>query len=182
LTRIEGDPSASALEDISLYELLGNIAADCELEAGARGHRLILESDQPVVVQGQPELLHRATENIVRNAIHHTEEGTDIEIGVQLKGDLATISVRDHGPGVPEPFLQDIFKPFFRVEDDRSRSSGGVGLGLAIARRAVVVHQGRIVAHNAHPGLTVIIELPHARAPERRQEIETHQPSALRFR
>ena len=73
---------------------------------------------------------------------------------------MATISVRDHGPGVPEPFLADIFKPFFRVEDDRSRSSGGVGLGLAIARRAVEVHHGRITARNAQPGLAITIELP----------------------
>ena len=96
----------------------------------------------------------------MRNAIRHTEEGTAVEIGLELKGDRAMISVRDHGPGVPEPFLADIFKPFFRVEDDRSRSSGGVGLGLAIARRAVEVHHGRITARNAHPGLAITIELP----------------------
>ena len=80
-----------------------------------------------------------------------------------MKGDVATISVRDHGPGVPESLLGDIFKPFFRVEDDRSRASGGVGLGLAIARRAVEVHHGRILARNALPGLAITIELPHAR-------------------
>ena len=160
LTRIEGDPTAGTLQEVSLDQLLRNIASDCEVEAAARGCRLVLGSDQPIVVPGQPELLHRAVENTVRNAIRHTEEGTAVEIGLELKGDLATISVRDHGPGVPEPLLGDIFKPFFRVEDDRSRSSGGVGLGLAIARRAVEVHQGRISARNAQPGLAITIELP----------------------
>jgi signal transduction histidine kinase len=160
LTRIEGDPSAGISKEVSLDQLLRTIASDCEVEATARGCQLVLRIDQEIVVPGQLELLHRAVENTVRNAIRHTEEGTVVEIGLELEGDRATISVRDHGPGVPEPFLADIFKPFFRVEDDRSRSSGGVGLGLAIARRAVEVHHGRITARNAHPGLAISIELP----------------------
>ncbi len=72
------------------------------------------------------------------------------------------ITVRDRGTGVPEELLAAIFEPFFRVEGDRSRASGGVGLGLAIARRAVDLHRGRISAHNAFPGLLVTIELPLA--------------------
>jgi two-component system sensor histidine kinase CpxA len=167
LTRIEGDPRESALQDVPLAQLLGNIVADCELEAEAKGCRMVHRSDRPIAIAGQPELLHRAVENIVRNAIRHTEEGTSVEVDLVLEGDLATIAVRDHGPGVPEPFLNDIFKPFFRVDDDRSRSSGGVGLGLAIARRAVEVHQGRIMARNAQPGLLITIELPQAREGEK---------------
>jgi len=60
--------------------------------------------------------------------------------------------------------LGAIFEPFFRVEGDRSRASGGVGLGLAIARRAVELHRGKISAHNDCPGLVVDIELPQAQA------------------
>ena len=71
--------------------------------------------------------------------------------------------VRDRGPGVPEEHLAAIFEPFFRVEGHRSRASGGVGLGLAIARRSVELHQGRIAAQQAEPGLQVTIELPRAR-------------------
>lgn len=160
LTRIEGDPAAGALQDVCLDQLLANIASDCQVEAAARECRVILKVVDPVTVPGQPELLHRAVENTVRNAIRHTEEGTAIDVRLERQGDLATISVRDHGPGVPEPFLAAIFKPFFRVEDDRSRKSGGVGLGLAIARRAVEVHHGRITARNAQPGLAITIELP----------------------
>jgi signal transduction histidine kinase len=111
-------------------------------------------------VQGQPELLLRAIENVVRNAIRHAPLDTAVEIDLELNDDVATIRVRDFGPGVPDDLLAAIFEPFVRVEGDRSRASGGVGLGLAIARRAVDLHQGKIKAQNAHPGLTVKIELP----------------------
>jgi len=140
-------------------------ATPFDLEAEARGCQLVVRSVQPAILSGERELLHRAVENIVRNAIRHTAEGTTVEIALELRGEMAVASVRDHGPGVPEAVLTEIFKPFFRVEDDRSRSSGGVGLGLAIARRAVEVHQGTIAAQNAHPGLLISISLPHARAP-----------------
>jgi two-component system, OmpR family, sensor histidine kinase CpxA len=113
-------------------------------------------------VRGESELLHRAVENVLRNAIRHAPEGTSVQIGCAIRDDLATITVRDYGPGVPDDLLGAIFDPFFRVEGHRSRASGGVGLGLAIARRAVLVHGGRISAQNARPGLIVTIELPRA--------------------
>ena len=74
-----------------------------------------------------------------------------------------TISVRDYGPGVPDLELARIFEPFYRVEPSRDASAGGIGLGLAIARRAIEVHQGTILAENATPGLRVTITLPASR-------------------
>ena len=73
---------------------------------------------------------------------------------------MATIAIRDQGPGVPPEALAEIFKPFYRVEKARDRTSGGMGLGLAIASRAVELHKGRMTARNANPGLVVEIELP----------------------
>jgi two-component system sensor histidine kinase CpxA len=73
---------------------------------------------------------------------------------------MAVISVRDRGPGVPAALLQSIFQPFFCVEEARDNASGGVGLGLAIAHRAITLHNGRIWAENMNPGLRVSIELP----------------------
>jgi two-component system sensor histidine kinase CpxA len=70
------------------------------------------------------------------------------------------VVVRDRGAGVPDEHLAAIFEPFFRVEGHRSRASGGVGLGLAIARRSVELHQGRISAQRLEPGLQVTLELP----------------------
>jgi two-component system sensor histidine kinase CpxA len=161
LTRAEGDPLTHKLEGVRLDELMEGLIEDCEVEAEAKGCWLDRTSDEPCTVRGEPELLRRAVENVVRNAVRHAPADTAIEIGLEQRGDVATLSVRDHGPGVPDDLLKTIFEPFFRVEGDRSRASGGVGLGLAIARRAVELHQGKITAQNAHPGLVVHIELPH---------------------
>ena len=123
--------------------------------------------------------MRRAVENVVRNAIRHTPEGTTVELGLELLGDVASIVVRDRGPGVPDDLLGSIFEPFFRVEGHRSRASGGVGLGLAIARRAVSLHRGRIMARNADPGLVITIELPDTRAADRAADFETMPVRAL---
>jgi two-component system sensor histidine kinase CpxA len=160
LTRAEGDPATREHEEVALDGLLLEVVADCALEAEASGCRLELDAGDPATVQGAPELLRRAVENVVRNAIHHAPAGTAVEIDLERDGDMATIAVRDGGPGVPEDLLGPIFEPFFRVEGHRSRIDGGAGLGLAIARRAVDLHRGRIAARNARPGLAVTIELP----------------------
>ena len=159
LTRAEGDPAAREHEEVALDELLHEVASDCALEAEARGCRLNLNAEEPVTIRGAPELLRRAVENVVRNAIRHAPSGTAVEIGLERNGVSARIAVRDLGPGVPEELLDAIFEPFFRVEGHRSRVDGGTGLGLAIARRAVDLHRGRIAARNADPGLLVTIEL-----------------------
>ena len=111
-------------------------------------------------LSGDFELLRRACDNVLRNAIRHAPKGTSVAIGVKAHDRRATISIRDFGPGVPADALPEIFKPFYRVETDRGRASGGVGLGLAIASRAVELHHGKITARNANPGLLVEIELP----------------------
>jgi two-component system sensor histidine kinase CpxA len=162
LTRAEGDPAALAREDVRLDDLLGELADDCALEAGATGCRVELLVEAPCVVSGERELLRRAIENVLRNAIRHAPEGTAVQVALECCGPDARVVVRDRGSGVPDDRLEAIFEPFFRVDDHRSRASGGVGLGLAIARRAAKLHEGRIAARNAHPGLAVSIELPLA--------------------
>ena len=111
---------------------------------------------------GDRELLRRAIENVVRNAIRYAPEHSSVEITLKRESRQAVIAIRDFGPGVPEESLPHLFKPFYRAEADRNRNSGGgVGLGLSIAeQRAVAVHNGRIQASNAKPGLEVEIMLP----------------------
>jgi two-component system sensor histidine kinase CpxA len=162
LTRAEGDPTAHALETVQLDHLVEDLIEDCEVEAQAKGCRVEREAMEPLAVLGEPELLRRAVENVVRNAVRHSPEGATVRISLESAGDVARIRIRDYGPGVPDELLATIFEPFFRVERDRSRASGGIGLGLAIARRAVDLHRGRISAGNAQPGLVVLIELPLA--------------------
>jgi two-component system sensor histidine kinase CpxA len=167
LTRAEGDPAARGDEDVPLGELLRDLAEDCALEAQARGCRLALRVEGPGHVRGARELLRRAVENVVRNAVRHTPEGDAVEVALEGEGGRSRILVRDRGPGVPGDKLGAIFEPFYRVEGHRSRASGGVGLGLAIARRAVELHGGSIRAENARPGLVVTIELPASPATPR---------------
>ncbi len=160
LTRAEGDPGARNVEAVDLGGLLHELVADCALEADARPCGLELSGERSALVEGDQELLRRAGENVLRNAIRHAPAGSVVEVVLTRQGDRAEIAIRDRGPGVPREALAEIFEPFFRVEGDRDRSSGGVGLGLAIARRAVELHGGRVSAFNANPGLVVTIELP----------------------
>ena len=155
VTRAEGDPSTLRFENVRLGDLVRDIVDTNRIEATARGCELKLEGSADVEIQGEPELLRRAVENVIRNAIRYAPAGSAVE--VTLAG--TSIRVRDYGPGVPEEDLARIFDPFYRVDSDRNRTSGGVGLGLAIARRAVELHKGAIRAQNAHPGLLVEISL-----------------------
>lgn len=162
VTRAEGDPGSRNLKSIDVGDLVRTVAEDCSIEAEVRHCRIIQRNDEKIIVTGDPELLHRAVENIVRNAIRHSPEQNLIEVICRKEKDQVLVGVRDYGSGVPEEYLTDIFRPFFRVDDDRNRSSGGVGLGLAIAQRAVSIHHGGITAKNMQPGLLVEISLPVA--------------------
>ena len=155
VTRAEGDPGALEREAVFLEELVRDVVETNRIEATARGCQISLEVISGAQIEGQPELLRRAIENVIRNAIRYAPAGTAVEVTVRGRA----ICVRDHGPGVPDEALARIFDPFYRVENDRDRLSGGAGLGLAIARRAVEVHGGSIRARNANPGLAVEITL-----------------------
>ncbi len=159
VTRAEGDPDGLATEPLRLDELVRVIIDDAHIEAARRGIQIrtdIAEAE----IQGNPELLRRAIENIVRNAIRYSPEHGTVDVRLHRTGFALRVSVRDQGPGVPQESLAHIFDPFYRVEKDRGRTSGGVGLGLAIAKRAVELHHGQMRASNINPGLLVEIDIP----------------------
>jgi signal transduction histidine kinase len=114
-------------------------------------------------VEGDPELLRRAIENVIRNAIRYSPPQSTVEVSLGRNNGKAVVDVRDEGPGVPDEALPRLFDAFYRVDTDRNRTSGGIGLGLSIARRAIELHKGAIRARNAHPGLEVELELPVAK-------------------
>lgn len=178
VTRAEGDPAHQRREAVRLDELVAEVAADGAIEGRARGCSVKFEPPaEPVVVDGDAELLRRAIENVLRNGIRYAPPETTVLVTLQKEPERVLIRVRDYGPGVPDDALPHIFRPFYRVGADRTRSSGGVGLGLAIAQRAVALHHGDIRALNADPGLLVEIELP-SRASEPSPAIVTSEPVA----
>ncbi len=162
VTRAEGDPSHRRTEPVRLDEIVGEVVADSEIEAHALGCRIDFAARPEITVSGDAELLHRAVENVLRNAICHAPKDTAVQVELDQQNGTARLRIRDRGPGVPEQALPQLFEPFYRVESDRGRSSGGVGLGLAIVRRAVGIHHGTVKASNAQPGLAVEIALPVA--------------------
>ncbi|MFB3079679.1 MAG: ATP-binding protein [Lysobacterales bacterium] len=112
--------------------------------------------------QGNRELLWRAMENLLRNALRHTDPDNGVILSLERERKQVHLSVRDFGPGLPEGELEKIFVPFYRVQESRDRGSGGHGLGLSIAANAVRRHGGRIAARNANDGgLIVRVSLPY---------------------
>ncbi|HXE63316.1 MAG TPA: ATP-binding protein [Bryobacteraceae bacterium] len=160
MTRAEGDPASRERKDIRLDRLLRDVAEDCSVEATAHSCNLTLDIHDEITVSGDEELLRRAVENVIRNAIRYSPAGETIDVRLSAAPGAAKVEVRDRGPGVPENQLAQIFQPFFRVDDSRTNATGGVGLGLTIAMRAVKLHNGTIEAKNVAPGLLVTIELP----------------------
>jgi signal transduction histidine kinase len=178
LTRLEsGDIKASSVP-VSLAGLVEEVRSDAAFEARARGCEVRLTRADECPVVGVPDLLRSAVENVLRNAVRYTGEGTAVEVSVSCEPTSAkptsekkepsfeaVVRVRDYGPGVPEESLGQLFRPFYRVAEARDRQSGGVGLGLSIAERAVRSHGGRMVATNAPGGgLEVEIRLPASKA------------------
>jgi signal transduction histidine kinase len=166
LARLEDGEQRVPPTPVLLDEVVLNVAEDAEFEAQAR--HCHVRSGIPAgdwEVRGEASLLHSAIENVVRNAIRYTREGTTVEIHLKREdnsnGAEAVVSVTDCGSGVPADALEKLFQPFYRLDDDRGRQTGGVGLGLAITERAVRFHGGRVAAFNRpEGGLLIEIHLP----------------------
>ncbi len=158
LTRIDSGVDRGSPARFDFTNLVQEVANDGDFEARARNRRVAIKEAEAATVIGFEELLRSAVENVVRNAIRHTGEGTTVEISLRTLNERVLLRVRDYGSGVPENMLDEIFQPFRRVASDPSE---GAGLGLAIAERALNVHRGTLRAMNApEGGLIVEIDLP----------------------
>ncbi len=165
LSRLESGGENLRWTTVELARLVQEIAEDADYEARSRSRKVTVVKSEEIKIKGVEEMLRRAVENVVRNAVHYTNEGSEVEINLDSrKGDgevQAIISVRDHGPGVKEDQLANLFHPFYRVDDSRNRKSGGTGIGLAITEKAVSLHGGAVSASNiVDGGLLVEITLP----------------------
>ena len=162
VTRGEANPASVAFGPVALDELTAAIVEDCRVDAAGRGCRIAFKPSAPIAIHGNPELLRRAIENVLRNAIRYSppDDEVSVVLAASAGGRAATITVRDQGPGVPASALPHLFDAFYRVAQTGPDAGKGFGLGLSIARRAVELHKGSIIATNAQPGLGVTISLP----------------------
>lgn len=160
VTFVEGDPALRGAEKVPITELVEDVIRDCAVEAEIRGCRIEFAGNIPGQILGSREMLRRAVENVLRNAVRYSPKDSAVEVSITEADRNAVIVVRDYGPGVPDAALGRIFDPFYRVEEARDNKGGGSGLGLAIAQRAAHAHHGSIEAENMHPGLRVRITLP----------------------
>jgi len=153
LARLESNLSRDVNETVSLDELLEEIVEDVGFEAQASGRKVDYRADIKTEITGQRELLRRAFENVIRNAIKYTTEASTVEIRLTSESDKLIIQIRDYGPGIPGEELTKVFQPFYRlpVQKDKGQSSG-YGLGLAIAQRALHKHAGTLELCNAEGG------------------------------
>ena len=173
VARLESGQLQPRFELISLNEVIDDVLHDAKFEAVATGAEITCEADSETKVTGDVGLLHSAVENLVRNAMFYSGKQGRIQVKLAKSDGWAVITVRDNGPGVPESALPLLFKPFYRVDDSRGTTTGGMGLGLAIVRNAVAVHGGTAVARNVLPhGLEVELRLPATPTPPARRSAE----------
>jgi two-component system, OmpR family, sensor histidine kinase CpxA len=165
LSRLEAGLSSAEREDVDLVQLVEETAADSNFEAETSGKSVSLHTTGAFILKNaDPHALRSACENVIRNAIRFTQPGTNVEVTLEIDRStpelLWILSVRDHGPGVPQESLEKIFHPFYRINGD-TQGTDGNGLGLAIASEAVRLHGGTISAANLRPtGLEITIRLP----------------------
>ena len=155
LSRLETGSDEFERTEIDLKPLVEQVVSDADFEANAVGKSVRITRADSCHITGNEELVGSAVENVLRNAVRYTRDGTTVEVKLESEDGKATVTVRDHGGGVPDDELENLFRPFYRVGEARDRNSGGTGLGLAIAEQAVKAHRGQIQARNDNGGLVV---------------------------
>jgi len=178
-----GRVPSETLAPVSIRNLCDSIVEDANLEATHRGCYITGER-QDITLLALPNLLRRAIDNVLRNALRYSPPGGEIRLDskVDIIAGEVIVTILDHGPGVPEAALADIFRPFFRTAPGRESSSGGTGLGLAIANEAIHMHDGTIEARNRKEGgLQVTIRLPlWTPAPDEQNEADAREEAGKR--
>jgi two-component system sensor histidine kinase CpxA len=162
LSRCEAFAEPPHRDVIEFADFVESIVSDADFEATARKRRVSILRAETCRSAGDRELLREAIENIVRNAIRYTPEFTAVTVDACCGGPSEyRIVIRDGGPGVPIEHIEAIFEPFYRAPQRTDQDSPGFGIGLAIAKRAIALHQGTITARNlVEGGFEIAIHLP----------------------
>ncbi|MDP1993336.1 MAG: ATP-binding protein [Syntrophales bacterium] len=165
LNRVESGISIIEITRIDLAKLIREIADDADFEAKSFNRGVKITCIEACFIEGDEELLRRAIDNVARNAVRYTGDGTTVEVSLRCicnQGySCGIITIRDHGKGVPGASIPHLFRPFYRVGDGRERETGGTGLGLAITAAAVRFHGGTVTAANSSEGgLIIEMSLP----------------------
>lgn len=168
VARLDAANASLQMQPLNLSALVADVVADADFAARERKRSVQFSGEQEIYISGNSDLLRSAIENIVLNAVRYTAPGTTVV--AHLKADVssasALLTVRDHGPGIPENELANIFRPFYRLAGARDEQSGGAGLGLAITDRVIRMHGGSVNAANvAAGGLEIRVKLPAAQKP-----------------
>ncbi len=161
MAAIERGQTYESKQLIDLKQLLESVINDAQFEAQKKQVTIKAEFETDRQVNGYYGLLRSAIENVVRNAIRYSEQGGEIKLSLICGNEQCRITIADYGVGVKQEHLTTIFEPFYRTEKARSRESGGAGLGLTIAAKAIAAHSGLIRAYPNEPkGLVVEILVP----------------------
>lgn len=161
--RLDKSVDSLDISRVDLPKLLEKICHDANFEFGETIPRVKLLVEDSYTVDVDERLFHRAVENIIRNALHYSpvSEPVTVRLALNKITNELLIEVSDNGTGVPEDQLNMIFNPFYRVDPSRQKKTGGYGLGLSIAEKAIALHHGTISAKNkSSGGLVVTIKLP----------------------
>jgi heavy metal sensor kinase len=163
LARADSGNEMADLTEMDLGPFIQELSRDIEPLFHEKQQTLMFHQTGPVVVKADCSLLRTAMLNLLRNAMQYTPERGEISLSLQKQNSMARISVSDNGIGIPEDALPYIFNRFYRVDKARARESGSSGLGLAICKHIVELHQGQIsVRSQVDKGTIFLVKLPLA--------------------
>lgn len=161
LASLDASQNEITFEIVDIVKLVQSIVSDANYEIQHRVRPIRLNTPKTCEAEIYYPLLRSAIENIIRNALRYAPENQAIQVTVLSNDKDIQISIEDSGPGIPEEKLSQVFDAFFRVDDSRTERTGGFGLGLAIAKRAILLHHGTIYAENLpQSGLNVVLTFP----------------------
>jgi two-component system, OmpR family, sensor kinase len=152
LSRIEHQPELAGKQTVILHDVIADCVSSARVEAEVAGKQLTLALHAQAQLQGHEELLARAMDNLIRNAIRHTAAQTAVHVHFLVVDEAVELHVEDAGPGVPDALREKIFDAFFRIPATDQGTERGYGLGLALARRVAYLHGANLSAHNRLEG------------------------------